>query len=68
MNPPPHTHTLHGDNTPTQHTQVGTHGMFRTRGAVDAVGQLQWRPFHHTLEDVYGAVAQYYALPTLSLR
>lgn len=42
--------------------------MFRTRGAVDAVGQLQWRPFHHTLEDVYGAVAQYYALPTLSLR
>lgn len=26
------------------------------------------RPFHHTLEDVYGAVAQYYDVQYLSLR
>ena len=42
--------------------------MFRARGATDELGQLQWRPFHHTLEDLYGAVAQYYGLPALSFR
>lgn len=57
--PPTHTHL---------HAQVGTHGMFRARDAVSPTGELEWRPFHHTLEDLYGAPAAYYALPTLSFR
>jgi hypothetical protein len=27
-----------------------------------------WAPFHHTIEDVYGVLAQYYDLQWLSLR
>jgi hypothetical protein len=48
--------------------QVGTHGMFRDRGAVGVTGESEWRPFHHTLEDLYGAVAAYYSAPALSFR
>ncbi|GBF87887.1 hypothetical protein Rsub_00599 [Raphidocelis subcapitata] len=47
---------------------VGTHGMFRDRGAVGVTGESEWRPFHHTLEDLYGAVAAYYSAPVLSFR
>ena len=42
--------------------------MFHDRDFVSEEGSLEWRPFHHTLEDVYGAVAQYYDLASLSFR
>lgn len=48
--------------------QVGMHGMFRTRDSISESGQLEWRPFHHTLEDLYTSVASYYSLPVLSFR
>lgn len=44
------------------------HGMFRTRDSISESGQLEWRPFHHTLEDLYTSVASYYSLPVLSFR
>ncbi|KAI8470157.1 MAG: SGNH hydrolase-type esterase domain-containing protein [Monoraphidium minutum] len=47
---------------------VGTHGMFHDREYVSDAGALEWRPFHHTLEDLYGAVAQYYSAPAVSFR
>lgn len=48
--------------------KVGTHGMFHDREYVSDAGKLEWRPFHHTLEDLYGAVAQYYDLSVVSFR
>lgn len=48
--------------------QVGTHGMFHDREYVADGGTLEWRPFHHTLEDLYNSVAQYYELSALSFR
>jgi hypothetical protein len=43
--------------------------MFRDRKAVNPVtGLPEWRPFHHTLEDLYGAVAQYYGASAVSFR
>ena len=30
--------------------------------------EIGWFPFHHTVEDLYGALAQYYDVQYLSLR
>ncbi len=48
--------------------QVGAHGMFRDREELNSEGKAEWRPFHHTPEDLYGAVAQYYGLSAVSYR
>lgn len=55
---------------PPSHTlpQVGNHGLWSRKGDVAANGKAEWRPFHHTAEDLYGSVARYYAASTLSLR
>jgi len=42
--------------------------MFRGRKELSPAGTLEWRPFHHTLEDLYAAVAQYYGLSVVSYR
>ena len=42
--------------------------MFHDRETVNDMGELQWRPFHHTLEDLYNSVAEYYELSAVSFR